>query len=198
MARPIAKDHGDKRRMILKGAARVFASEGFDRASVVQVAQACGVSKANLYHYYSSKNDILFDILDSYLAELRDRVCGLDIEWLRPRIAFERSVRDILLAYEGSDDEHRLQISAINQLPPEQQATLRSHQLDIVHQMEGLIEAIAPEKFAGDAGKLRSVTMSVFGMLNWFYMWNPNADERTREDYANTVCKLTLDGLSGV
>lgn len=198
MARPIAKDHGDKRRMILKKAAGVFAGEGYDRASVAQVAVACGVSKANLYHYYASKDDILFDILDSYLSELRDRVTGLDIEWVQPRVAFERTVRDILLAYEGSDDEHRLQSNGLGHLTPERQKTLKGYQLDIVRHMDGLIEALAPEKFGDDAGKLRSVTMSVFGMLNWFYMWNPNADERSREAYANTVCRLTLGGLKGV
>jgi len=50
MARTQAKDHGAKREAILEAAARVFASEGFDRASMAALAQDAGISKANIYH----------------------------------------------------------------------------------------------------------------------------------------------------
>ena len=55
MARPIAKDHSEKRAHILRIAARVFADGGIARASMAQVAEACGISKANIYHYYDSQ-----------------------------------------------------------------------------------------------------------------------------------------------
>ena len=198
MARPIAKDHDDKRRKILARAAEVFALEGFDRASVAQVADACDVSKATLYHYYSSKDDILFDILDCYLAELRERVCEMDIEWKTPREAFQVTVREVLLAYEGSDNEHRLQTGGLPHLSEEQQSTLKQHQKDLVRHMDGLLHAVAPEVFDEDPSKLRATSMSVFAMLNWFYMWKSDADERAREDYADLICRLTLDGVGGL
>ena len=65
MVRTIAKDYDTKRRNILKIAAEVFAREGIERASMNAVAKSCGISKANIYHYYSSKNDLIFDILDT-------------------------------------------------------------------------------------------------------------------------------------
>ena len=74
MARTQAKDHGAKREAILEAAARVFASEGFDRASMAALAHDAGISKANIYHYYDSKDALLFDLLDSHLKELRDRL----------------------------------------------------------------------------------------------------------------------------
>ena len=61
MARTQAKDRGAKREAILEAAARVFASEGFDRASMAALAQDAGISKANIYHYYDSKDALLFD-----------------------------------------------------------------------------------------------------------------------------------------
>ncbi|MEM7441197.1 MAG: helix-turn-helix domain-containing protein [Pseudomonadota bacterium] len=74
MARTIAKNYDEKRGLILDRAARLFADEGFDRASVNSVAQACDISKANIYHYYKSKDEILFDILDKYLSALQARI----------------------------------------------------------------------------------------------------------------------------
>lgn len=198
MARPIAKDHDDKRRKILSKAAKVFASKGFDRASVAQVADACGVSKANLYHYYSSKDDILFDILDSYLSGLRDRVCGLDVARQSPRDALKMTVREILLSYDGSDNEHRLQTAGLGHLSAKHQSILRGYQIDLVRHLDGLLLAYEPEVFAEDSAKLRATTMSIFGMLNWFYMWKSEADEAAREEYADLVCCLTLDGVKGL
>lgn len=198
MARTIAKDHDHKRISILKSAARVFAQEGFDRASMSQLARECGISKANIYHYYDSKDAILFDILDSYLRQLRDTICVLDLDGLDPPDRLRRVVREILLAYQGVDDEHRVQTSGMSALPEDQQKQLRGYQRDLVIFVSDIIASIAPETFQGDAAKLRATTMSVFGMLNWFYMWNAGADAAARSDYAALVSELTLSGVDGL
>ena len=198
MARTIAKDHDEKRKLILKTAAKVFAIDGVDRASMSQVAAACGISKANIYHYYDSKNALLFDILDTYLRELRDRICAVDGKDQTPAEHFRSTVLETLLAYQGADDEHRVQSSGIGALPPEQQAILRDYQRDLVRHMSNILRANAPETLGQDAAKLRSVTMSVFGMLNWYYMWNSAAGPEARKEYADLVTDLTLNGLAGV
>lgn len=198
MARTIAKDHDQKRAQILKSAARVFAREGFDRASMNLLARECGISKANIYHYYNSKDALLFDILDSYLAALRDRVVGLDLSDLTPRDQLHHVAAEILRAYQGMDDEHQLQTGGMAALPAAQQQVLRGYQREMVTQMSGILTAIAPDVFDGEPAKLRAATMSVFGMLNWFYMWNKGADETAREDYARMVADLTLHGVRGL
>ncbi len=198
MARTIAKDHDHKRAHILKSAARVFAQEGFDRASMSQLARECGISKANIYHYYDSKDAILFDMLDSYLLQLRDQICGLDLAGLEPAERLKCVVREILLAYQGVDDEHRVQTSGMSALPEDQQKLLRGYQRDLVVFVSDIIASVSPKTFKNDAAKLRATTMSVFGMLNWFYMWNAGADADARSNYAALVSDLTLSGVNGL
>ncbi len=195
MARTIAKDYDDKRQLILDRAAQLFADEGFDRASVSQVAQACEISKANIYHYYGSKDEILFDILNQHLASLKSRILEMDLAGQDAQSRFRLTLREILLAYQGADNEHRLQSNAIGYLPKEQQGILREYQRELVAHMSDCVEVIAPDVFLEDPEKLRAATMSVFGMLNWFYMWNRNADKREREAYADTVYKLCIGGI---
>jgi len=105
---------------------------------------------------------------------------------------------ETLHAYEGMDDEHKIQTEGLPLLPKPQQDILKGYQRDLVAQLRGVIAAIAPEVFAGDAGKLHATVMSVFGMLNWFYMWNGKADHQARRDYAELVTGLTTKGLRGV
>lgn len=198
MARTIAKDHEQKRRHILQTAARVFAQEGIARASVNQLALACGISKANIYHYYGSKDDLLFDILDTYLSQLNARVQAVPIADLAPKDALQRLLTEFLLAYEGMDHEHKIQTEGLPLLPAPQQDVLRSYQREMVQLLSGTIGHVAPDVFRADAQKLRDTTMSVFGMLNWFYMWNRDADEARRREYASLITRLSVNGLSGL
>ena len=192
MARPIAKDHGEKRGQILNAAARVFAAEGLARASMAQVAKDCGISKANIYHYYSSKDALLFDILDTYLSALRDRLDGLNLAGKSGPEKLAMLIRETLQAYEGMDCEHKIQLEGLALLPTSEQETLKGYQRDMVRQMGGVLREIAPDVLGQDRTKLRSAVMSVFGMLNWFYMWNPRASLEAREDYAMVVSQMAL------
>lgn len=198
MARTIAKDHDEKRAQILKSAAKVFAESGYDRASMTQLARECGISKANIYHYYDSKDAVLFGLLDTYLSELRDRVCGVQLEGLGAEDRLRRIVAEIMLAYQGADHEHQVQISAMGALPEEQQKLLRGYQREMVQFVSGALAAVAPEVFEGESAKLRGATMSVFGMLNWYYMWNSGAGSKAREDYARLAADLILNGVRGL
>jgi AcrR family transcriptional regulator len=195
VARTIAKDHDQKREQIIKRAAKIFADQGFDRASMTLLAKECGISKANIYHYYDSKDAILYDILETYLRDLRDRICNVDFEGLEPEEKLRKAVREILFAYQGADDEHRVQISGMNALADDQQRKLREYQRDMVNFINNILQELSPETLGDDKAKLRGATMSVFGMLNWYYMWNTGAGTKAREDYADLVSTLTVHGI---
>src|ERR1700757_1096749 len=51
-----------KRRQILEGARRVFLAQGFDAASMGEIARTAGVSKGTLYVYFENK-ERLFDAI---------------------------------------------------------------------------------------------------------------------------------------
>lgn len=67
--RPAAGTDPHKRQQIIDGARRVFTSTGFDAASMSDIARAADVSKATLYVYFTSKEQLFADIC----AERRDR-----------------------------------------------------------------------------------------------------------------------------
>ena len=45
---------------------------------------------------------------------------------------------------------------------------------------------------------LKPVTMSLFGMVNWHYLWFKSTGSVSRADYADLVTKLIADGSRGV
>ena len=160
------------------------------------VAKACGISKANIYHYYPGKHEIVFDILDSYLSELRDLVFAIDRVNLSPPEQLHAMTRVILLAYKGMDHQHRIQVEGLPLLEEAKQQILKDYQRQLVALVCEVLVACAPAFLGGNRAESRNVTMSVFGMLNWFYMWNSDASDAEREDYAGTVAALTLNGIA--
>jgi AcrR family transcriptional regulator len=193
MPRGLARDHDDKRAAIRKGAAGYFAEHGFDRASMAGAARACGVSKALLYHYHASKEALLFDILDAHLSDVVSVVD--EVPECAPDARLKALVRSILMAYRDADAEHRLQLDALNALAPDQKARLRAYQRQLVDTLGMTLAALHPG-LQGD--RLQAATMSVFGMLNWFFLWHRPGRGVTREAYADLVADMVLGGLPGV
>ena len=195
MARSIAKDHGDKRHAILKTAAGFFADTGYDRAAMSQLAIACGISKASIYHYYTNKETLLFDILHQHLDELLASIQTQD-QSDNAEGNLRTLVGALLDAYRGADAEHRLQLEAMRYLPPENQQELADLQRQIVAVFSNAVRAINPELFTTERADLRSVTMSLFGMLNWFYLWHQPSKGLTRAEYAQLATDILIGGLN--
>lgn len=62
---------------ILSAGVRLFAEQGFDGVSMRGVAEAAGVSKANIYHHFNSKEALYLAILQSSAAETAELVENL-------------------------------------------------------------------------------------------------------------------------
>src|SRR5262245_57385311 len=63
------------RERILASAVDLFAAHGFDATSVSQVVAKAGVTKGAMYHYFAAKDDLLFEIYHTLLA---DQLASLD------------------------------------------------------------------------------------------------------------------------
>jgi TetR/AcrR family fatty acid metabolism transcriptional regulator len=64
----------EKRRVILDAAVRVFAEKGFHTSRVGDIAEEAGVAHGLLYHYFSSKDEVLETIFREHWAALLDRI----------------------------------------------------------------------------------------------------------------------------
>ena len=194
MSRPRASDHDDKRRAILERSAQLFAEHGYDRASTSMIAQACGVSKALLYHYYRDKLELLHDIIRFHLEELVEVVEAVSPQpGAPPRRYLEDLAVALLGAYAGADAAHQVQIGQLRLLPEEKKRGLVALERRLVAVFTEALLAARPD-LAGNRMLLKPLTMSLFGMLNWNYMWFRPGGPLGREDYARLAVGLVLDG----
>jgi AcrR family transcriptional regulator len=193
MARTRANDYDRKRQGILSRSAALFAEHGYTGTSITMIAEACGVSKALMYHYYSSKDAVLFDLLQDHLQNLVTVVEAASQSAGKPEDKLFAISAALLEAYRGADSEHQVQISSLKLLPPAQQETLKEMERKLVAIVSETI-ALAIPHLAKKRQLLKPLTMSLFGMLNWHYLWFREGKGITREKYARMVTSLILAG----
>lgn len=196
MARTRAVDYDQKREMILKMAAGMFAADGYDRSSMSSLAAACGMSKALVYHYYKNKDALLYDVIRGHLEELCEAVEADDDPDATPQKRLQKLCRSLLLAYQDADNEHKVQLNALKFLGKEEQDHIKCLERRLVVVFANALRDINP-KFSQESDVLlKPVTMSLFGMLNWHYMWFRPDGPISRDDYADMATKIIIDGAS--
>jgi AcrR family transcriptional regulator len=80
---------------ILSSAAALFSRRGYHAVGIRELADAVGLSTSTLYHYYSTKQDILYAIIDRFLREFTEKlVAALRDPAVPPRRRLEQAVTD--------------------------------------------------------------------------------------------------------
>lgn len=163
-----------------------------------QIASHSHVSKALLYHYYPSKDALIFAIIRTHLQDLDAAIAAADDPELAPQLRLRKLVGAVLENYRGADNEHKVQLNATTALSDEQKAEILALERGIVRRFAVVLRAINPELDNKERPLLTPVTMSLFGMMNWVYMWFRDGGRITRDDYADVATTLILEGIKAV
>jgi AcrR family transcriptional regulator len=108
---------------ILARAAALFSQRGYHAVGIRDLAEAVGLSTSTLYHYYRTKQDILFAIVDRFLSEFTELlVPGLRDTSVPPRQRLERVVTDHVVLTVTRKEELLAGNPVLNAMTPEQQA----------------------------------------------------------------------------
>src|SRR5690606_4140993 len=132
MARPRAADYDAQRDRILGRAVEAFADIGYPSASMAALAAACGTSKARLYHYFPSKEALLFESLDRYTARLAAIADAVRAERLEPREALRTLLRRFLAEYRHSREYHVALLNDVKFLDETRRTRIRAREREIV------------------------------------------------------------------
>ena len=196
MARPRAADFDEHRDAILAMAARLFADRGYAAGSIAELASACGVSKALLYHYYRDKEQLLFDIADRYIDSLLLIVDEVAAQALPPQARLRRLIERFMAAYEHAAAYHRVLVQDVKYLSAPHRRRVNAKQGRVVEAFAAAIAAVAPQ--LTQAALLKPVTMTLFGMINWTFTWLKEAGPLTYAQMAPVVADLFIAGVGAV
>lgn len=189
---------GYDRAQVLGIAVRLFNEQGYDATSVSSLAEKLGLSKAALYHHFTSKEQILQIALDEALSGLED-VLVRELSGDRPASARLGAVIEgavhvlaerlpqvtLLLRVHGNSDVERA-------------AVQRRRAFD--QQVARLVEDAQREGALRGDVSAAVATRLIFGMINsiieWYRPERPSSTpELTPDELARDVTRVVFDGL---
>ena len=196
MARGRSPGYDDQREMILEHAAQLFANRGYPATSMNQVAEACGVSKALLYHYYRDKYSLLVSIAENHVSRLEGLVADVERQGLAPDAHMREMIRRFVQEYAGARHAHRVLTEDVKFMEPDDRERVLDTQRKVVAGFARAVVALRPD--LRDALLAKPLTMLLFGMINWMFIWMRPDGELDYDAMAPVVADLFLGGLPGV
>jgi AcrR family transcriptional regulator len=195
MARTKADNFDDIRETILKAAAKLFASKGFNNTNIIDIGQACGASKSRMYHYFPSKDAMLEEMLMQHIGGLVTLASKIAHDSAPTDVALKAYIFMHLKYYYEGRDRHTVLIEDAGCLSEQAQQKLREAELTLMNFMASLLVRLNPQKFS--AKHLASTyAMLIYGMLNWTYTWYKPSGKLSLDVLADEAADFCLNGVS--
>ena len=187
----------EKQRSILRSATGLIARVGYEKASMRAVAQAAGVSLAGLYHYFDSKETMLFLIqfrtFTSLLGTLRENLHGVE----QPEDQLRVLVKAHVSYFAAHMDALKVCSHELESLSGPSHEEIRRIRHDYYELTRSVIDRLIDSADNGATPDRYVATMSLFGMLNWLYRWYDPERDRSPSLVANQLASQFLHGMRG-
>src|SRR5258708_2682381 len=195
MARTRSENYDGIHQGILTTACGLFARQGYMRSSIAELADARKLSRGALYHYFDSKEAILFAILDAHvrqmIVDVEAAVAGVPTALEQ----FRAAITAIVTLNARSTHEQRLILNDLSFLSEDEQKTIKALERQLVDMVSDLLIRLDTEgKIVKRTKKV--YTMMLFGILHFSHTcYHPTASIEPKE-LADMVVNLFLHGFT--
>jgi AcrR family transcriptional regulator len=183
-----------RRAEICRTAAQIFRERGYDATSVSDIARSLGITKAGLYHYFESKEALLFEITAYGLDRVRDDVI-VPVRGIRDP---EERLRQLVIRHANIATYGR---GAVAQLVDEVRALPPGSRKQLEERMRAYFDLVRDTlRELRAAGRLRDVdpTVAAFGLIGtilWLPRWFRQNGRLSQEAVAREIANIALGGL---
>lgn len=180
---------------ILDEAAELFARDGYDGASLGSLADAVGVTKAAIYHYFPNKKEIYEAIIVRTLEGLLAAVSSKVVSKADGEIAVSR----FMAAHAEYFEEHYHGfVTMLVGYGGMENAALISEAQKLRRAYEDVLKRIVEDGVASGAFRnvdVSATTRAILSMLNWMVRWYKPGEGRSAASFAEEYCELLLGGM---
>lgn len=186
-----------QRQRILHEAASLFEVSGYHNTSMEDIASRIGLRKPTLYHYFKSKEEILFGIHDAFINRLIDRQRAREAIAMDERQQLLEIIMDMLQVIDEQRGEVRVFFEFFRELSPDRRELIARKR----DEYEGFVEAVI--RHGVEAGDFREVdprlaTLMLFGTVNWSYQWFQPGGRLGPRELAYVMWDQFLKGVGGL
>lgn len=189
------EDKNKKKNSIAKIGARLFSKKGFAETSMDDIASAARLSKGGIYHYFSSKAEVLYFVLDNFMdlviKEIQEELDKNDNKLQRVRGLIFQHIDQ----YPKYLDEAKILFHEVQNLPPKYYKKIIEKERKYNHITHNVLA-----EYFGPSMKKNQVTAMTFillGMCNSIYAYNPENPVSPKK-MSQMIYDILIDGVCGI
>ncbi len=179
---------------ICESAAQVFYEKGYLTATLADIASAAGLTKGAIFHYFSTKEELLFLILYRYHESA--------LLHLKKELESHHSsddkiyayIRNFIMGYKDRQIESCLALNERGNLPQNYLQIIKSKEREFVTILRSLVVDLL-EKNEKSRNKVTLLTYSLLGMVTWPYRWFDPRGKSSPEELARTIYRIFVGDL---
>lgn len=195
MARTISPDHGVKKEKILLQSTKAFSQNGYHNTPMDMIAKNCNMSKALIYHYYSTKNELLFQCMIEHVNRLEKIIHDIEALHLAPPEMLKEIISRFLILYNKSKYHHIVLVNELKNLNKQQRTEVVKKQDFLIRTLAQVLTQINPSIKNKD-GMETVAAMVLFGAMNWTYIWFKPLGAVSTQELSDYIYKVFLAGMS--
>ena len=183
-------------RLLIKTAA-LIAKNGFAATTMRDLSTAVGTSVAGLYHYFASKEDLLFQLQYRTFVSLLEQQEKIAEQPGTPEERLARLLTGHLQFYSQHTNELKACTFEMESLGPKPYKIVEEIRRRYYRLMASAVAQIIDGPAAGtkETRQSRHAALFIFGMLNWIFMWYEPSRHGTVEQIGQEMQDLLLNGL---
>ncbi|MEU9337325.1 TetR/AcrR family transcriptional regulator [Streptomyces sp. NPDC048290] len=182
-------------RDVLEKATMLFAEKGYETTTLQDVATAVGVSRTALYHYVSSKEELLEMLVEQIGLALADSLGEIRSRTDLSHQGKLRALTDLLVRQRAAaPHQFRVLDQSESMLPEPLRIRHRQARRDVLAQLSGVIEdGIEAGEFKPVDARVAAFT--VLGMCNWVAWWYHPGSDYDVDAVARQLTQSAIDML---
>jgi len=182
---------------LLVKAAALIARKGFEATSLRDLGKATDGSLGGLYHYFSSKEDLLFQLQYRTFVSLFESQQAVAALPGTPEERIARLITGHLRFYARHTNELKACTFELESLTGKPYETVEAIRRRYYQLMTSAVADVigGPSSNGKETRKSRRATLFIFGMLNWIFMWYEPSRHGTVEQIGQEMLDLVLNGL---
>lgn len=187
---------GDERlRAIVRSAARLFRENGFHQTSMDDLAASVGLAKPTVYHYVTSKQDVLYLIHEELFTELSAKYAEREGSVLSPEEGLLEIMVDMISILDARGDYLHVFFDYYSELSQDDRRIIEERRGEYEARVISLFEAgVSSGTFRQDV-PIRMMVMAFFGVGNWAYKWYESDGKLSAREVASYLWEVVVGGV---